>query len=983
MANSGSNNVTVIDGATNTTTTVVAGTDPLAVAVNPVTNKIYVANDVSNDVTVITEQQEQSIPLQAAITPLANDQTASLMPSFSFTATSTFSPFAPPPQGLFFQVDTWQGPWLAATNDGGGNFSGTLPMLQQGFHILYAYATDGQEATSVNTGFQSSPLISNITAYGFTVAPPPAAPEVTLSTTNLVFGQQLVSTTSAAQQVTLTNTGNATLNFTSFNVQLSTGDPTLSPHFAQNNDCGAALAPSAFCTINMLFTPLVSGPLTAVVRVISDAASSPDFISLSGTGLSAGVITPSVSSLDFGSHTVGTMLTQTVTLTNTGAGDMNIQGLTFTGNFALDAGTTTCPTFGPLTANASCDIGVKFNAYTLGANDGQLAVTHDAAGSPTLVPLTGTGTAVPFVRGEVFVAVGNGQVQRRSATGGLIQILDTTLGGFTTGMAFDRNGNLYVTNISASNVTRFDSNGVRLGTFGSGYAAPEVVVFDQAGNVFVGNVGGGILKFDPDGNLLNQLIPATRIDFMDLQADQTTMLITQEGQNILTLDLVTGQLGPNFATGLGGSAFALRIRPGGDVLVGNGVNILRLDANGQSIQTYDVSGENGWFALNLDPDGTSFWSADFGTANFYKFDIDSGNVLLGPINTGTGFNTVFGLAVFGEITAATSTTLSLSTASVNFPGNPINLTCPTKAVTITNTGSVDLVVSDISIDNSPPFTQTNTCSSPVAPGASCVVKVRLAAAVVGTSTGTMTITSNAAGSPHAVALTGTTTPACQLLSRVRTVTVLRGADAQDFAIEDAKPSCSPVELNLTCSVDNPAACALNPRVIAPSGVSTLKVSNLNAVRSDSLQVDVTSTSEFRQATERVSVRFADFALTQSPDVAAGGAATYALAIRPVNGLSGNVTFTCSGAPRGATCAVEPANITLDGASLAQVKVRVTTSSRSGALLPTFNLPNEGARRILPLLLLGLLGLLVVAAAFRPPVLGGRLKPAAARLALAA
>ena len=323
---------------------------------------------------------------------------------------------------------------------------------------------------------------------------------------------------------------------------------------------------------------------------------------------------------------------------------------------------------------------------------------------------------------------------------------------------------------------------------------------------------------------------------------------------------------------------------------------------------------------------------------------------------------------------------------MNFPGNPINLTCPTKAVTITNTGSVDLVVSDISIDNSPPFTQTNTCSSPVAPGASCVVKVRLAAAVVGTSTGTMTITSNAAGSPHAVALTGTTTPACQLLSRVRTVTVLRGADAQDFAIEDAKPSCSPVELNLTCSVDNPAACALNPRVIAPSGVSTLKVSNLNAVRSDSLQVDVTSTSEFRQATERVSVRFADFALTQSPDVAtvaAGGAATYALAIRPVNGLSGNVTFTCSGAPRGATCAVEPANITLDGASLAQVKVRVTTSSRSGALLPTFNLPNEGARRILPLLLLGLLGLLVVAAAFRPPVLGGRLKPAAARLALAA
>ena len=44
--------MTVIDGATNTTATVAPG-DPCAVAVNPVTNKIYVANDDSNNVTVI------------------------------------------------------------------------------------------------------------------------------------------------------------------------------------------------------------------------------------------------------------------------------------------------------------------------------------------------------------------------------------------------------------------------------------------------------------------------------------------------------------------------------------------------------------------------------------------------------------------------------------------------------------------------------------------------------------------------------------------------------------------------------------------------------------------------------------------------------------------------------------------------------------------------------------------------------------------
>ena len=53
VANHDSGNVTVIDGATNATTTVPVGTGPYAVAVNPVTNKIYVANANSGNVTVI------------------------------------------------------------------------------------------------------------------------------------------------------------------------------------------------------------------------------------------------------------------------------------------------------------------------------------------------------------------------------------------------------------------------------------------------------------------------------------------------------------------------------------------------------------------------------------------------------------------------------------------------------------------------------------------------------------------------------------------------------------------------------------------------------------------------------------------------------------------------------------------------------------------------------------------------------------------
>src|ERR1700733_3507771 len=54
IANYAGNNVIAIDGATNSTAAIVqTGTFPIAIAVNPVTNKIYVANQTANDVTVI------------------------------------------------------------------------------------------------------------------------------------------------------------------------------------------------------------------------------------------------------------------------------------------------------------------------------------------------------------------------------------------------------------------------------------------------------------------------------------------------------------------------------------------------------------------------------------------------------------------------------------------------------------------------------------------------------------------------------------------------------------------------------------------------------------------------------------------------------------------------------------------------------------------------------------------------------------------
>jgi hypothetical protein len=144
--------------------------NPYDVAVNPVTGKIYVPYRDSTRVIVITPARAEAIPLTTSITPLPGDATWLPLPTFSFSATSTFSPTIPPVRQIFYQVDTWTGPWLKAS-PAGATGSGQTPALLLGTHLIFAFAVDGQEATSINTGQGSSPVIGEISAYHFLVKP--------------------------------------------------------------------------------------------------------------------------------------------------------------------------------------------------------------------------------------------------------------------------------------------------------------------------------------------------------------------------------------------------------------------------------------------------------------------------------------------------------------------------------------------------------------------------------------------------------------------------------------------------------------------------------------------------------------------------------------------------------------------------------------------------------------------------------------------
>jgi YVTN family beta-propeller protein len=157
----GAGSVTVIDGLTNQTSLVGVGTGPSTVTVNPVTGRIYVGN-----ATNVTEIAERRTPANPPVTMILPEPSGpGVRKTFTFAPANGAGGAAA--NAVYFQLDSWGNAWTQASRSGSA-FSATLNGLLPGFHILYAYATDGQEATSTQP---SSPVVGGIQAYGFLVTP--------------------------------------------------------------------------------------------------------------------------------------------------------------------------------------------------------------------------------------------------------------------------------------------------------------------------------------------------------------------------------------------------------------------------------------------------------------------------------------------------------------------------------------------------------------------------------------------------------------------------------------------------------------------------------------------------------------------------------------------------------------------------------------------------------------------------------------------
>jgi hypothetical protein len=134
-----------------------------------------------------------------------------------------------------------------------------------GTHLVDAsYPGDGNYAASVSA---TTSLTGPTTSTTVSVAP-----------TSLTFSSQKVGSSSPAQTVKLTNTGQAALSISSVKA---------SANFAVTSACGSSLAVGANCLLSVTFVPSVAGSITGTLTITDNATGSPQTVILTGTAVAA------------------------------------------------------------------------------------------------------------------------------------------------------------------------------------------------------------------------------------------------------------------------------------------------------------------------------------------------------------------------------------------------------------------------------------------------------------------------------------------------------------------------------------------------------------------------------------------------------------------------------------------------------------------------------------------------------------------------
>ena len=297
----------------------------------------------------------------------------------------------------------------------------------QGFTVVFTPASAGTitgDLAIANTG--STPTVNVALSGGSQTVG-----AITPSSPSLNFGSILVGSKQTLTE-TLNNTGGSALTVTQV-TPAGTGFTVSGLTLPLNLPAGEGQS------FSVTFTPQSAGTVSGNLAIANTGATPALNIPLSGGGQTAGSLTPSPASLNFGSVEVGSDQALTETLTNSGGSSVTVTQVNPTGTGYSVSGLSLPLT---LTAGQSQGFSVTFTPSSTGNSSGNLAITSNASDASLNVPLSGNGLApgslAPSPSSLSFgdVQVGNNQQLSETLTnsGGVnVNISQASIGetGFT------------------------------------------------------------------------------------------------------------------------------------------------------------------------------------------------------------------------------------------------------------------------------------------------------------------------------------------------------------------------------------------------------------------------------------------------------------------------------------------------------------------------------------------------------------------------
>lgn len=498
---------------------------------------------------------------------------------------------------------------------------------------------------------------------------------------SLQFSQVVLGTT-ATQTVTISNSSSIAVTFNSV-----TPNPS-GPDFKETDNCVPQLAAGASCSITIAYSPTNRTSQGVVYSLYDTALNSPQQINVYATSaiiqLSA---YPSVTSYTLGDIQLGSQVSKTIQMTNTGDLAVDFGQITLVGtDYSMS---TDCPS--SLIVGAHCNINVTFRPSNRATENAVLSVPSNANGGALTFNFTGRGVISEMQVSPMQLTFGNQAVGTVStaqpvviANSGDLSILFA--GAITTSSPFE---------ITANN-------------------CPASLQAGQQCTIFIGFVP--TTRGSASGQL--NISPGTPTNIsVALNGTGVSAVATL---SVGTIDFSYQQVNSTSIA----KAFTL---------TNSGDSTMHISSIWSSSNTF---AETSTCGSTLDPGASCTVSVTFSPNSTASFSATLG------IEADT-IPTISSVSLSGKGVQGTP---SLSNRGQMWTGQNVGTTSIAIPITLTNAGSGLLTINSITITG--PFVQTNNCPATLGSQANCTISVAFAPTAKGAASGTLTVLTD--GSPTTV-----------------------------------------------------------------------------------------------------------------------------------------------------------------------------------------------------------------------------------------